>query len=476
MKKAFWIILGAMTVLRLLLIAKLGLGDDEVYYWVWSKHLALSYYDHPPLVSYIIWVLTTLFGDTAFLVHLGALISVTLFSIIIYKWSSEMFSPEESFWGTILIIFSPVFFVGGVMMVPDAPLGVFWVLTLWLAWRALKYQQPSYWYLAGLSAGLGALSKYNALLLPGLVLLYIIFSPEHRFWLRRREPYLALLIMAIIFLPVIVWNARDHWASFYFQFLGRHHGDFSLKRFLEFIGTQAVYVSPIAFILALAGFYKLAKVGFKENQWSLKYLFWTSFPLVGLFSLNSFFSPTFKPHWTAFGYIGGLLGAAVGLPVTKKRRNVFIANVLFCVLFIGLLVGQVFWQFLPIDPKEDPSSDVYGWPELGQEIKLLEKNLSPDVFLLAERYQTGSPLSFATGQEVYVLNPKRVSAFNFWQDEKQLLNRDAIYFTHSRYLTTPEEIYKFDMVKWEKEIPVYNHGKKIRTFYLYYLVKFGGVK
>lgn len=476
MKKFFWVILGLITILRLLLIANLGLGDDEVYHWVWSKHLALSYYDHPPLVTYIIWVLTSLFGDTAFLVHLGALLCVTAFSVIIYYWAKEMFSVEEAVWGTLLIIFAPIFFVGGIIIAPDAPLGVFWVLTLWLVWRALKYQTPSYWYWAGFCAGLGALSKYNALLLPALILLYLIFSREHRFWLNKKEPYLAFIIMMVIFLPVIIWNAQHQWASFYFQFLGRHHGGFSVTRFLGFIGTQTAYIFPIAFVLALIGFYKLAKLGFKENQWSSQYLFLTSFPLVALFSLNSFFSPSFKPHWPAFGYIGGLLGAAVGLPISQKRKNVLTINIVFCILFIGLIVAQVFWQFLPIPPDKDLSNDLYGWEELGKEIDVLEKNLPPDVFLLAERYQTGAPLSFATKQEVYVVHPTRITAFKFWQDEKKLLNRDVLYFTHSRYFTPPEEIYKFGEVKWVKKIPVYRKDKLVRTFYLYYLAKFGGVK
>ena len=37
--------------------------SDETYYWTWSKKLALSYFDHPPMVAYLIKA-TTLFGDS----------------------------------------------------------------------------------------------------------------------------------------------------------------------------------------------------------------------------------------------------------------------------------------------------------------------------------------------------------------------------------------------------------------------------
>ena len=30
----------------------LQLHFDETYYWVWSKNLQLSYYDHPPMIAY----------------------------------------------------------------------------------------------------------------------------------------------------------------------------------------------------------------------------------------------------------------------------------------------------------------------------------------------------------------------------------------------------------------------------------------
>ncbi len=490
MKKTFWFVLSVVTLVRLVIIANIGLGDDEVYHWVWSKHLALSYYDHPPMVTYIIWFLTSIFGDTAFLIHLGALLCVTAFTIVIYVWAKEMFSSEEAAWGALLIIFVPIFFVGGVIIAPDSPLGLFWVLALWLIWRALKYQKSVYWYLGGISVGLGTLSKYNALILPLLFFLYLIFSKKHRFWLCKKEPYLAVILSMVIFLPVIVWNAQNEWASFYFQFMGRHQGFFSITRFFSFLGSQMIYISPIAFIMAIIGFYKLAKGGFmvsyhadmvsyhadKDKQWHLRYLFLTSFPLIVLFSLNSFFSSSFKPHWPAFGYIGGLLGIAIGLPISKKRKNIFKVNFLVCGLLVGIVITQTFYPFLPIPPDQDFTNDLYGWEELSQDIKILRKELSADISLVAERYQTGSPLSFAAKEDVFVLHPTRITAFKFWQDEKDLINKDVLYFTHSRYFTPPEEIYQFSELKWVKKIPIYRNHKLIRTFYIYYLVGFAGVK
>ena len=38
-----------LLLVRLVVIGKLGFFPDEVYYWVWSQHLAFGFFDHPAL-------------------------------------------------------------------------------------------------------------------------------------------------------------------------------------------------------------------------------------------------------------------------------------------------------------------------------------------------------------------------------------------------------------------------------------------
>ena len=46
----------ALVALRLIAAAWTPLAFDEAYYWMWSKHLAGGYYDHPPMVAVVIWL------------------------------------------------------------------------------------------------------------------------------------------------------------------------------------------------------------------------------------------------------------------------------------------------------------------------------------------------------------------------------------------------------------------------------------
>ena len=54
-----WLIIGGGTLLRIVFSATFLLVPDEAYYWQWSRHLALGYHDHPPMIAWTIRLATT---------------------------------------------------------------------------------------------------------------------------------------------------------------------------------------------------------------------------------------------------------------------------------------------------------------------------------------------------------------------------------------------------------------------------------
>ena len=60
----------ALVVVRLVCAALVPLAFDEAYYWLWSKHIAGGYLDHPPMVAVVIRLGTLIAGDTEFGVRL----------------------------------------------------------------------------------------------------------------------------------------------------------------------------------------------------------------------------------------------------------------------------------------------------------------------------------------------------------------------------------------------------------------------
>ena len=80
-----------LTVLRLVAAAWTPLTFDEAYYWMWSKHLAGGYYDHPPMVALVIRAGTMIAGDTEFGVRLVSILLALPMSFAIYRAAAILF-------------------------------------------------------------------------------------------------------------------------------------------------------------------------------------------------------------------------------------------------------------------------------------------------------------------------------------------------------------------------------------------------
>ena len=94
---------------------------DEAYYWMWSKHLALSYYDHPPLIAVIIHLGTMIAGDTEFGVRLVSILSALQLGGVSHR--RILFGGQRvAATAAILLNVTLMTAVGAVIVTPDAPL------------------------------------------------------------------------------------------------------------------------------------------------------------------------------------------------------------------------------------------------------------------------------------------------------------------------------------------------------------------
>ncbi|MGQ0508568.1 MAG: glycosyltransferase family 39 protein, partial [Myxococcaceae bacterium] len=61
--RATWILLLAINVLRFGFAFTFDLVPQEAYYLLYAKNLALSYFDHPPVLAWILRAFIEVFGD-----------------------------------------------------------------------------------------------------------------------------------------------------------------------------------------------------------------------------------------------------------------------------------------------------------------------------------------------------------------------------------------------------------------------------
>src|ERR1700726_1385443 len=85
----------ALVTLRLVGATWTPLTFDEAYYWMWSRHLAFGYYDHPPGVALVIRLGTMIAGDTELGVRLGSILLALPMGFAVYRAAAILFGGRR---------------------------------------------------------------------------------------------------------------------------------------------------------------------------------------------------------------------------------------------------------------------------------------------------------------------------------------------------------------------------------------------
>src|SRR5438132_10943277 len=233
-------LIAAMTLMRIVYAGALDLRTDEAYYWTWSKESALSFLDHPPMIAWFIRFGTAVFGDTTLGVRFAGILAMLVTQVLLADIVRRV---THDFRATVFALLMPeaALYYGLLMakVAPDTALIPFAVAMLWSLVRLNESGDARWWLAAGLFAGLALLSKFTAIMLLPAVFAFAVVPDWRRRWLRSPYPWLAALVVVVVFLPVLIWNAQHDWASFRFQFVravATH--PLSFRTVGEFIGLQ----------------------------------------------------------------------------------------------------------------------------------------------------------------------------------------------------------------------------------------------
>jgi dolichol-phosphate mannosyltransferase len=238
-------------VLRLVYAGSVEMMPEETYYWNYSRHLDLGYLDHPPMVAWLIRVASAVFGQTEFGVRAGALLCGAITSFFVYKLTRNLFGAATALGAVLLVQALPYFFLSGLLMTPDAVLVAAWAASLYFLERALIGNRSRAWWFAGISLGIGMISKYSIALLVPVTAAFMAWDPQSRRWWTRKEPYIGALLALAIFSPVIIWNAQHEWSSFAFQ-TSRRLAEMPQFALHKLIGSAIVLITPTGLLAIIA--------------------------------------------------------------------------------------------------------------------------------------------------------------------------------------------------------------------------------
>src|SRR5437763_1767148 len=246
----------ALVALRLVAAAFTPITFDEAYYWMWSKHLAGGYYDHPPMVAVVIRLGTLIAGDTEFGVRLVSILLALPMSWAVYRATAILFgSMRLAATATILLNVTLMAAVGTMIVTPDAPVLVASCFVLFALAKVLETGRGAWWLAVGASVGAALLSKYTALFFGPAIVIWVVSVPKLRGWLLSPWLYFGGLVALAIFAPVIFWNADHQWVSFIKQIGRARIEDFHPASIAELVRPRVAFATRLVSILGAWGFY-----------------------------------------------------------------------------------------------------------------------------------------------------------------------------------------------------------------------------
>jgi 4-amino-4-deoxy-L-arabinose transferase-like glycosyltransferase len=411
---AVYSLLAGVFILRMIYVSTMGLAPDEAYYWDWSRNPAAGYFDHPPMVAWLIYLSTRLFGATLLGVKFMVVACSFVATLFIYFLAGKYVNKTSAFIILFLLAnFTVLFGIGGLVATPDIPMVMFWAIGLFAAYNLFFENSRWSWILLGAAMGCGLLSKYIFGLFIMSVLLFLVCSKAHRSFLFSKRLFGAFLISFVIFLPNIYWNSHHEWVSIMFQF-NHGLGGKAFPRFdllLEYIGGQIGILSIFPFILLVMAVINI----FRLNENKIKNFYLLIFSAVPfLFFGFSSLKKHVEPNWPCGAYISGLLLIAIlweyAYNKKKNRLKQFIlfSTVITCLTTIIILV-HIQCPFLPLPSVNDPAYQIRGRKQWAQDIDAVRKtiDLTKTLPVCTKNYQDAALLAF------YLPDHPKVVALNF---------------------------------------------------------------
>ncbi|MHB8883273.1 MAG: glycosyltransferase family 39 protein [Thermodesulfovibrionales bacterium] len=453
--EALWYLLLIVSLFRIyhIITGPFDLSSDEAQYWTWSQRPDWSYYSKGPMIAWLIYVSTHLFGNTEFGVRVWAVVFSALSSLILFRLGRDMYDDRTGFGAAVLVQIVPLYAAFGMFFSIDSPYMFFWILSLFLFWQAQRLQGEAgrgrealgLWVLLGLSTGCGLLSKYTMVLFFLSGVLYMLADRKARRLLLSPGPYITVLLSLVLFSPVVVWNAAHGCVSLKHTAGQAHLGDglrFSAIDLLEYIGAQFGVITPVLFVLLIIAVWKVRKEG------NGAFLFWFSAPTLLFFGLKSIQGKV-QGNWALAAYAAGFIAVSAYYlrdieSADRKNKRTVVAAVLVALLVTAL---AHFPQVIPLPPEKHPMKKLVGSQELGRKMSDLHREMAAEgpVFILSDNYYQASLLSFyMEGNPVtYCLRiNRRMNQYDIWPGFAGLKGYNAL-FTGRKDSQTHDAVLKY---------------------------------
>ncbi len=242
LRTAFHLTLVLTLAFKFWLAAVLPMTGDEAYFIYWGVHPAFGFYDHPPMVGWILALLLQ-FSRAEWVLRLPAIVLPALVAYAMLRYLLPA-DEDKAYLAALAFLLLPEN-VWNVLITTDTPLVLFSFLSALCFAAALRRESHSLFAAAGAFLGLAFLSKYFAVLLGLAYLGYVWAQPADR----RAWRGLALVVAGVLPFAALNawWNYNHCWVNLLFNLYNRNDDAGWLPQNpLLFVLSVLYMLSPVA--------------------------------------------------------------------------------------------------------------------------------------------------------------------------------------------------------------------------------------
>ena len=395
-----------------------GFQRDELATLEDARHLDWGFVAYPPITPLFGRLSLILFGTSLAGFRFFAAVAQAVAVVLTGLMARELGGRR---WAQLIAAFSALPFCigGGALMQYVSFDYLCWVLAAYFVVKLLKSEDPRWWLAIGAAIGLGLQAKYTmgffALGIAGGVVLC-----DARRFLRSKWLWYGVGLSILLFLPNLIWQARNHFISL--DFLSHIHArDVRMGRAKNFLPEQ-LEITLFGFFIFLRGLYFTL---ISRDGKGYRMLAW-----MYLIPLALFVIAMGRAYYLAGAYPMLYAAGSVAIEHWLSAVGAAVRNVLRTLVCFGLIASAaIAVSFtLPIAPVNSAWAqrafkvngdfrEEIGWPELVETIAQIRDSLPAEdrarLGILASNYGEAGAVNLYGPR--YGL-PRVISGVNsFWQ-------------------------------------------------------------
>ncbi|WP_190810016.1 glycosyltransferase family 39 protein [Flagellimonas sp. S3867] len=411
--RLFLVLLAVLFVLNLVQSHFTELIYDEAYYWYYAQQLDWGYFDHPPMVAFLIKLSSLFFEGELGVRFMSCVLSVGTYAFLWLLIDSQ--KKKDYVIHFFLLLFSMTLLNAyGFFTLPDTPLLFFTALFLWL--YKLFLRKPTILVSVFLGIVMAALmySKYHAV----LVILFVFVSNFKL--IGNWKAWLAVIVALICYTPHFLWLYEHDFVSIKYHLFERPNQAYSFEKF-----TLGYFINLVAIFGLLFYWVYLSLIKTRYSDKFIKALKYLAYGVLIFFFISSF-NRRVQTQWII----------VISIPMAVLAFNHLLENVksrkwMYRMGLISLVVLLYARAWLVHQPLVPLLFETHGNKEW---VKSLQSKAEGAPIVFENSYRASPMYEFYTGEPTFSLNNHmyRKNQYSIDDAEERVRNKRILYVTKYR--------------------------------------------